>query len=48
MIAEDTIHRKMTEDIAGILKHRFQADTSVAVWSNDEAKTPVELLLVGT
>lgn len=34
VIAEDTIHRKVTEGVAGILRHRYRADPTVAVWSN--------------
>ncbi len=34
VIAEDTIHRKVTEGVAGILERRFRSDPTVAVWSN--------------
>ncbi|MCP4655896.1 MAG: hypothetical protein GY856_10810 [bacterium] len=33
-IAEDTIHRRVVEDLANILDRRYQAEPSVAVWSN--------------
>ncbi len=34
VIAEDTIHRKVTEDLAGILERRYRGRPSVAVWRN--------------
>ncbi len=34
VVAEDTIHRKVTEGVAGILRRRYRADPTVAVWSN--------------
>ncbi len=34
VVAEDTIHRKVTEGVARILRHRYRADPTVAVWSN--------------
>ncbi len=33
-VAESTIHRDVTEALAGILKYRFRDDPSVAVWRN--------------
>ncbi|MCP4661597.1 MAG: hypothetical protein GY856_39860 [bacterium] len=33
-IAEDTIHRRVVEDLANILERRYKAEPSVAVWSN--------------
>ncbi len=34
VVAEDTIHRKVTDGVAGILRRRYRADPTVAVWSN--------------
>ncbi len=34
VVAEDTIHRKVTEGVAGILERRYRAEPTVAVWSN--------------
>ncbi|MCP4655509.1 MAG: hypothetical protein GY856_08835 [bacterium] len=33
-IAEDTIHRRVVEDVANILERRYHAEPTVAVWSN--------------
>jgi Uma2 family endonuclease len=34
VIAEDTVHRSVTEDMARILKRRYERDPTVAVWCN--------------
>ena len=34
VVAEDTIHRGVTEEVASILKQRYVDDPSVAVWSD--------------
>lgn len=34
IVAEDSVHRSVTEDIARILKRRYRDDPTVAVWSN--------------
>jgi Uma2 family endonuclease len=34
VVAEGTIHRKVTDGVAGILRRRFQSDPTVAVWCN--------------
>ena len=33
-IAEDTVHRDVTEDVAGVLRRRFLDEPTVAVWRN--------------
>jgi Uma2 family endonuclease len=34
VVAEDSVHRTVTEDVARILRRRYEGQRSVAVWSN--------------
>lgn len=46
-IAEDTVHRKVTEGLADILERRYSAEPTVAVWRNLKIVFHVEGLTSG-